>query len=139
MCAAPPLTLTVRDASTTRTLTTHAVTVTIGRGADCTLVLADPRRTISRVQARIDWRDGQCVLTDTGSNPMLVNGRIVDASREAVLHDADTLRIGDYRIEIGIGIGAASVDGDATTVIAARSGESPDIPTLARLPGRPRK
>jgi type VI secretion system protein len=57
---------------------------------------------ISRVQARIEWRGGDCVLVDLGSNPTLVNGRALEGSREAVLRTGDTLRIGAYSVAVVI-------------------------------------
>ena len=76
---------------------------TLGRAPDCTLVLPDDQRVISRVQARIEWRGGNCVLVDLGSNPTLVNGHALDGSREAVLRSGDTLRIGAYSVAVVTG------------------------------------
>jgi type VI secretion system protein len=75
---------------------------TLGRAPDCTLVLPDDQRVISRVQARIEWRGGNCVLVDLGSNPTLVNGHALDGSREALLRSGDTLRIGAYSVAVVI-------------------------------------
>ncbi|MFL9933898.1 type VI secretion system-associated FHA domain protein TagH [Paraburkholderia sp. RL18-103-BIB-C] len=75
---------------------------TLGRAPDCTLVLSDDQRLISRVQARIEWRGGDYVLVDLGSNPTLVNGCVLDVSREATLRSGDTLRIGGYSIVVAI-------------------------------------
>src|SRR6202051_4370990 len=75
---------------------------TLGRAPDCTLVLPDDQRVISRVQARIEWRGGNCVLVDLGSNPTLVNGRALDGSRETMLRSGDTLRIGAYSVAVVI-------------------------------------
>jgi type VI secretion system protein len=137
MSAAPSLTLTIRGASAMRTIVVEGSSATIGRNADCTVVLADARRAISRLQARIDWRDGHYVLTDTGSNPTLVNGRILNVSREALLQDTDTLSIDEYLIEIGIDEPSAS---DDATVFAAVPGVSQyaradDVPTAMRRRG----
>ena len=75
---------------------------TLGRAPDCTLVLPDDQRVISRVQARIEWRGGNCVLVDLGSNPTLVNGHALDGSRETLLRSGDTLRIGAYSVAVVI-------------------------------------
>ncbi len=80
---------------------------TLGRAPDCTLVLPDDQRVISRVQARIEWRGGECVLVDLGSNPTLVNGRVLDGSREAALRAGDSLRIGAYTVVVEIETAAA--------------------------------
>lgn len=144
MPAAPGLILTIHDASGTRTVTVRDTGATIGRGAECDVVLADPRRAISRLQARIDWRDGHYRLTDAGRNPTLVNGHVLGVSREAVLRDADTLSIDTCRIEIGIH-GASA--GDEPTVFAALPAvvadddaapheDGFDAPTSVRVPER---
>jgi FHA domain-containing protein/type VI secretion system protein len=81
---------------------------TIGRAPDCTIVLADPQRNVSRLQARIDWREAGFLLIDCGSNPTVLNERVLDGSREAVLHDGDRLRIGAYVLEVSIDAAAVS-------------------------------
>lgn len=75
---------------------------TIGRAPECTIVLADPQRNVSRLHARIDWRDAGFLLIDCGSNPTVLNERELDGSREAVLHDGDRLRIGAYVLAVSI-------------------------------------
>src|ERR1700712_2336719 len=69
---------------------------TLGRAPDCTVVLPDTQRAISRIQARIEWRDGAFILIDAGSNPTLLNDQILDGSREAQLRDGDRLRMRPY-------------------------------------------
>ena len=75
---------------------------TLGRAPECTVVLPDTQRAISRLQARIDWRDGAFILIDAGSNPTLLNDQILDGSREAQLHEGDRLRIGPYTLDVSI-------------------------------------
>ncbi|RKT20968.1 FHA domain protein [Paraburkholderia sp. RAU2J] len=81
---------------------------TIGRAPDCTIVLADPQRNVSRLHARIDSREAGFVLIDCGSNPTVLNERVLDGSREAVLQDGDRLRIGAYVLEVSIDAAAVS-------------------------------
>lgn len=50
---------------TRQTFTASAGTLYIGRGANCHVRVDDPR--ISRLHARIDWRQGSAVLTDLSS------------------------------------------------------------------------
>ncbi len=139
MSAVPSLTLSVHDATGSRRIVVEGAGATLGRGTDCSVVLADTRRAISRLQARIDWRDGHYLLTDSGSNPTLVNGRIPGVSREVVLHDGDTLTIDVHRIVIEIEIEGAS-HGEDATVFAALAGreeeEEVDAPTMVRVPER---
>ena len=50
---------------------------TIGRAEGNLMVLPDPERTISRVHAKVVFRNGQYAIEDRGSNPILVNGNLV--------------------------------------------------------------
>ncbi|WP_219267553.1 type VI secretion system-associated FHA domain protein TagH [Pseudomonas sp. Xaverov 259] len=72
----------------------------IGRGPDNDLTLDDPGKYISRVHARIELRGEQFYLTDTGSNPSLVNERPLGNGRERVLEEGDRLVIGDYALQV---------------------------------------
>ena len=76
---------------------------TIGRAATNTLVLDDPDRTVSRVHAQVQCRDGQYILIDRGSNPLLHNGHAVGSGNEAVLTFPDHLsqeQVEEYRAGI---------------------------------------
>lgn len=73
---------------------------TIGRASDCTLVLPDQQRAISRVHARVEFRDGEYLLCDLGSNPSVLNQRALGGTREARLADGDRLLIGPYLLEV---------------------------------------
>ncbi|MGF6959544.1 FHA domain-containing protein [Paraburkholderia youngii] len=84
---------------------------TIGRANDCTLVLPDQQRAISRVHARVEFRGGDYLLCDLGSNPSVLNQRALGGTREARLADGDRLVIGPYLLEVSIGEQAASVRG----------------------------
>jgi type VI secretion system FHA domain protein len=70
----------------------------LGRAPGNELVLDDPGKYISRVHARIDYRDGGYCLVDVGSNPSLVNDRPVGAGRHVQLVDGDRIAIGDYQL-----------------------------------------
>ena len=75
---------------------------TIGRAPDCTMVLTDGQRGISRIQARIEWRENAYVLVDAGSNPTLLNDRVLDGTHEAPLQEGDRLRIGAYTLVVSM-------------------------------------
>jgi type VI secretion system FHA domain protein len=81
----------------------------LGRAAGNELVLEDPGKYISRVHARVEFRDGAYCLVDVGSNPSLVNDRPVGPGRHVALADGDRITIGDYQL-------VASVDGEAATM-----------------------
>ncbi|ALL66862.1 FHA domain protein [Paraburkholderia caribensis MBA4] len=87
---------------------------TIGRATDCTLVLPDQQRAISRVHARIEFRGGEYLLCDLGSNPSVLNQRALGGTREARLANGDRLMIGTYLLEVTIAervAGARNVTG----------------------------
>lgn len=73
---------------------------TIGRDASCSLVLSDPERTVSRLQATIRHESRHFVLIDQGSNPTLVNGRPVGKGVSLELHAGDHITIGQYELEV---------------------------------------
>jgi type VI secretion system FHA domain protein len=98
-----PLTLSVhtyRDAAPAQALWRRFDRLggALGRAPGNELVLDDPGKYISRVHARIEYRDGGYCLVDVGSNPSLVNERPVGAGRHVQLADGDRITIGDYQL-----------------------------------------
>ncbi|MFP3553367.1 type VI secretion system-associated FHA domain protein TagH [Paraburkholderia sp. SIMBA_049] len=96
---------------------------TIGRATDCTLVLPDQQRAISRVHARIEFRGGEYLLCDLGSNPSVLNQRALGGTREARLANGDRLVIGTYLLEVTIAervAGARSVTGLSDPLAAVK-------------------
>jgi type VI secretion system FHA domain protein len=79
----------------------------LGRAADNELVLEDPGKYISRVHARVEFRDGAWCLVDVGSNPSLVNERPVGPGRHVALPDGDRITIGDYQLVASVALEAA--------------------------------
>ncbi len=76
-------------------LLNSSIDITIGRGLDCQLPIADP--LASRVHAILKLDDGQWTVRDQGSrNGTFVNGRRID---EAALDAGHELRIGDLSFE----------------------------------------
>ncbi|ROR15419.1 type VI secretion system-associated FHA domain protein TagH [Erwinia sp. JUb26] len=73
---------------------------TIGRSADNHLVLPDPERTISRLQALVHVSPtGECRLTSQGSVIAVIhNQRSLARGEQVSLVHGDTLDIGDYHI-----------------------------------------
>ncbi len=72
----------------------------IGRAETNKLILPDPERTISRVQAQILFRAGRYALAGRGTNAVLVNGREVPSGGEQMLADGDQIRMGSYSIVV---------------------------------------
>ncbi|NJL34596.1 MAG: FHA domain-containing protein [Chloroflexaceae bacterium] len=92
-----------------------APTITIGRGADCTIRLDSLQ--LSRHHARIEQLyDGQHVLHDTGSaNSTFVNGLRVSKQR---LHAGDVIQVGPFRLTYN-GDRLSQSTGDGLLVLAA--------------------
>ncbi|MBK5436903.1 type VI secretion system-associated FHA domain protein TagH [Pseudomonas sp. TH32] len=107
----------------------------IGRGPDNDLTLDDPGKYISRIHARLEWRGEQFYLTDTGSNPSLVNERPLGNGRERALEEGDRLVIGDYGLEVRLEQPLAEVQDDAlATRILPPLFVPPPAPVAAPLP-----
>lgn len=70
----------------------------IGRSPDCTWVLKDPQRVVSRLHAQVLVENSQCHWTDLGTNSTLVNGKPMPQNQSVPLSPGDVLRIGDYSI-----------------------------------------
>jgi type VI secretion system FHA domain protein len=69
----------------------------IGRQTECDMVLPDPDRRISRLQARVLVVDGQyAVCNASTSNPMYVNGVELSPGSSQAIGDGDELRAGSY-------------------------------------------
>ncbi|MGB0127557.1 MAG: FHA domain-containing protein, partial [Rhodocyclaceae bacterium] len=108
---------------------------TIGRATTNQLVLPDPDRHISRVQATVLFRGGQYFLLDQGSaNPVLVNGRTMGNGVQLPLADGDELRIGEYVLRVaasapvsGVGLGSDMAGAPAAGAFA-HAGKPVDDP-----------
>jgi type VI secretion system FHA domain protein len=74
----------------------------LGRAPGNDLVLDDPSKYISRIHARVEYRDGGYWLVDVGSNPSLVNDKPVGTGRSAPLANGDRIAIGDYLLVAGV-------------------------------------
>lgn len=74
---------------------------TIGRGTDCTLVLPDPDKHISRVQAEIRFASGQYTLLSRSSvNPLVWNGRVLNLNDVQVLNSGDEITIAHFVLRV---------------------------------------
>lgn len=73
----------------------------IGRAVDCTLVLADPERHISRHHASVQCRDGRYYLRLLSAGlPVEIDGRVLHVDGEAELQAGHRIAIGAYRLEV---------------------------------------
>ncbi|NML13627.1 type VI secretion system-associated FHA domain protein TagH [Azohydromonas caseinilytica] len=72
----------------------------IGRGLDCTLVLPDPQRLMSRHHALVGWRDGGFFIRQLGANLTVeVQGQPLGPEADAPLAPGMRIRIGPYLLE----------------------------------------
>jgi FHA domain-containing protein len=72
----------------------------IGREEGNELVLPDPDRHISRVQARVEFDGANFLLVDQGGNPSAVNDRPVGKGNRVMLTGGDRITIGAYVLEV---------------------------------------
>ena len=85
----------------------------IGREAGNALVLSDPERHVSRLQARIEHDGARFLLVDQGSNPTLVDGRPLGKGVSVELHGGERLTIGQYELEVEATAPATGADPSA--------------------------
>lgn len=84
---------------------------TIGRAPDCTLVLDDPGRHISRRQARVEFRDGDWRIVALGaSNPLFVDGGELAPGTGASLFQGVRIGVAEYEMVVEIGAVVPSVE-----------------------------
>ncbi len=69
---------------------------TIGRDGSNEMILPDPDKHISRVQAQVKCLGGEYFLVDHGGNPTSVNGRPLGKGNVATLHDGDRIEMADW-------------------------------------------
>ncbi len=96
---------------------------TIGRSPDNALVLDDPVKYISRVHAKVAFRDGAFYLEDAGSNPSIVNERPLGKGRDVMLSHGDRLVIGEYLLQA-----ALEESGVAAPALPPAPVNNPDLP-----------
>ena len=67
---------------------------TIGRSPECTLLLPDPDRIISRTHAVVSHQEGRFTVRNQGTTvPLLVNGRPLGKGSDHPITAGDELRI----------------------------------------------
>lgn len=75
--------------------------LTLGRSDDCSLVLADPLRLVSRQHAEVRADgDAACVRCVSTTAPLYVNGQQVEPGATRVLRPGDQLRIGGFEVTL---------------------------------------
>jgi type VI secretion system FHA domain protein len=76
--------------------------ISIGRGEECTLVLEDPKKHISRVHVELEEREeGTFHLTIVSKvNPVVVNGKKRAPGSQVDIAAGDRFELGDYELEL---------------------------------------
>lgn len=75
--------------------------ITLGRGADCELMLEDPKKWVSRIHAVLNVEGGEYWLNVVSKvNPVFVAGQRHDPGSRVQLYGGDRLEIGEYEIEL---------------------------------------
>jgi len=81
--------------------TVNTSRMTIGRGAECSVRLADENKHVSRVHAVVDVQGAGHVLTVMSRvNPVLVNGAKVGPGESAPVKADDVIQIGDFTVQV---------------------------------------
>jgi type VI secretion system FHA domain protein len=93
----------------------------IGRASDCTLVLPDPERRISRKHLQIGWRDSRHFLRLISTNLLVeLDGVPLTPGIEFALNPGAQIRIGPFVLAVtGTGTAGASQAGGAASKPAA--------------------
>lgn len=73
---------------------------TIGRSDGNQLMLPDPERHVSRLQARIVWHNGRFEIVNLGANPLEAGMQTVPNGGAAAIGPGDRLSIGGYLLEV---------------------------------------
>jgi type VI secretion system FHA domain protein len=76
--------------------------ITIGRGEECTLVLEDPKKHVSRVHVELEERDETTFALTVVSkvNPVFVNGKRHGPASKLEMHAGDRFELGEYELEL---------------------------------------
>ncbi|NGM19857.1 type VI secretion system-associated FHA domain protein TagH [Roseomonas stagni] len=87
--------------------------LSLGRGAECDWVLADPDRVLSKKHCVLEFFGGGWQVRDTSTNGTFVNHASSPVGRDQVkpLMDGDRLRLGSYEIEVRIAEAPAASGG----------------------------
>ena len=76
--------------------------ISVGRGEECTLVLEDPKKHVSRVHVELEEKDeGRYVVTVVSKvNPIFVNGKRHAPGSSLDMSAGDRFELGEYELEL---------------------------------------
>ena len=76
---------------------------TVGRATTNGLVLPDPGRTVSRIHAQFIRRQGKVKVIARGTNPLIVDGQVVEMGDEVAVAEGARIEMGAYVVRASIG------------------------------------
>ena len=76
--------------------------ITIGRGEECTLVLEDPKKHVSRVHVELEEKSegAYTLIVVSKVNPVFINGKRHAPGARLELRDGDRFELGEYELEL---------------------------------------
>ena len=101
--------------------------ITVGRGPTCTLVLEDPKRYLSRLQAEFErTARGYLLRVMSGTSPVIVNGVSYFQGSEVAVHAGDTIAMVGYDLEI---VSVSAAQPPLTAGARPSDAPAPPLPT----------
>ena len=115
--------------------------ITVGRGEECTLVLEDPRKHISRVHVELEEKDeGTFHLTIVSKvNPVFVNGKKHAPGSRLDLSAGDRFELGEYELELLPPPAAHKADAQVSDVEETTRPDNPQLQVAKKPDTAPAK
>jgi type VI secretion system FHA domain protein len=117
--------------------------ITVGRGEECTLVLEDPKKHVSRIHVELEEKsEGLYRMTVISKvNPVFINGKRQGPGSQVELNTGDRFELGEYELEL------LAPPGTGRTVFPTAEVEETtrpnnqmlQVPRSSAAPGRPEK
>lgn len=103
--------------------------ISVGRGEECTLVLEDPKKHVSRVHVELEEKDeGHYVVTVVSKvNPIFVNGKRHAPGSKLDMSAGDRFELGEYELEL---LGPASAARTEFPTLEVEETTRPNNPML---------
>jgi type VI secretion system FHA domain protein len=117
--------------------------ITIGRGEECTLVLEDPKKHVSRVHVELEEKtEGVYRVTVLSKvNPVFINGKRQGPGSQTELATGDRFELGEYELELLAPPGTGRTVFPTSEVEETTRPNNPmlQVPRSSAAPARPEK
>ncbi len=117
--------------------------ITIGRGEECTLVLEDPKKHVSRVHVELEEKaEGAYRMTVISKvNPVFINGKRQGPGSQVDLATGDRFEMGEYELELLAPPGTGRTVFPTSEVEETTRPNNPmlQVPKSSAAPPRPEK